>query len=335
MVRPPLLSSSCGRRRCGRGPGRPAGSGVRSRRRRRRACPGSRCGACSTFRPSGCFVQLLGGRGRDDVELGHPVEHHVAARDGTVLVAGRVEADRVLHQAGEGGGLQRVELVGVDREEVPGGGLDAVGAVAEVGEVEVALEDPVLGVVLLEGDRVAELLDLALVGVRGGRLALGLGVRLRQQCHLGHLLGDRGTALGAAAGGLVVHEGAQRALQVQGAVLVEAVVLDRDDRRLHDRRDLVEGHVDAVLVVEGRDRVAVAVQHPAALGERGRLQLLGEVLHRLRRWRWRRIRPRRRAGSTSPAARTPTTAETATMTPRWERTVPNVRWGRRRGIAQS
>ena len=49
---------------------------------------------------------------------------------------------------------------------MPGGGLDAVGAVAEVGDVEVALEDPVLGVLLLEGDRVAQLAELALVGVR-------------------------------------------------------------------------------------------------------------------------------------------------------------------------
>ena len=53
-----------------------------------------------------------------------------------------------------------------------GGRLDAVGAVAEVGDVEVALEDPVLGVLVLERDRVAQLLDLALVGVRGGGQAL-------------------------------------------------------------------------------------------------------------------------------------------------------------------
>ena len=43
---------------------------------------------------------------------------------------------------------------------------------------------------------------------------------------------------------------------------------------------LSQRDVDAVLVVEGRDRVAVAVQDPGALGERGRLELLGEVLHR-------------------------------------------------------
>ena len=110
-----------------------------------------------------------------NVELRHPVEHHVAAGHRQVRVGRRVEADRVLDQTGEQWRPAECELAGVDREVVPGGRLDAVGAVTEVGEVQVALEDPVLGVVLLERDRVPELLDLALVGVLGGRLALRLG----------------------------------------------------------------------------------------------------------------------------------------------------------------
>ena len=100
------------------------------------------------------LVRLLAG---DDVELGHPVEHDVAARQGPVGGVGRVVAGGVLHQAGEHRGLPQVELLGVDAEVVAGGRLDAVRAVTEVGDVEVALEDPVLGVLLLERDRVAEL----------------------------------------------------------------------------------------------------------------------------------------------------------------------------------
>jgi len=61
---------------------------------------------------------------------------------------------------------------------VLGRGLDAVRAVAEVRRVEVALEDPVLAVALLEGDGVAQLAQLAAVGVVGGGLALLVGVGL-------------------------------------------------------------------------------------------------------------------------------------------------------------
>src|SRR3712207_8998935 len=57
---------------------------------------------------------------------------------------------RSLHQAGEQGRLAQVELAGVDVEVVLGGRLHAVRAVAEVRGVQVALEDPVLGVGLLQ-----------------------------------------------------------------------------------------------------------------------------------------------------------------------------------------
>ncbi len=225
----------------------------------------------------------LGGlRVGDDLELGHPVEHDVAALERAVGRVRRVVAGGVLHQAGEHRGLTQVQVVGVDVEVVAGGRLDAVGAVTEVGDVEVALEDPVLRVVLLEGDGVAELVELALIGVGGRCLALGLAVGLLDQGQLDHLLGDRRTTLDGAVAGLVGHERAQRAAEVERAVLVEARVLDRDDRLDHGPRDLVEGDVDAVLVVEGRDDVAVGVEHPGLLRQRVGLELRGQVVHRLR-----------------------------------------------------
>ena len=214
----------------------------------------------------------------DLAELGHPVEDDVAARLRDLRVGRRVEPDRVLDQPGEQRRLTQVEVLGVLAEVVAGGGLDAVGAVTEVGDVEVALEDPVLGVVLLERDRVPQLLDLALVGVLGGGLALRGGLGLGEQRHLRHLLGDRGATLDDAAAGLVGEEGAQRALQVESAVLVEAVVLDRDDRGAHDRGDVLELDRAAVLVVERGDRLAAPAQQPGALGQRLGPQLLREVL---------------------------------------------------------
>ena len=161
-----------------------------------------------------------------------------------------------------------------------GGRLDAVGAVAEVGDVEVALEDPVLGVVLLEGDGVAQLAELAGVGVVGGGRRLFLGLRLVEQGLLDHLLRDRGSALDRAAR-LVGHERADGAADVEGAVLVEAVVLDRDDRLDHLARDLLEPDVDAVLVVERGDEGAVGVVDPGLLRQLLGLELVGQLDHAL------------------------------------------------------
>ena len=145
---------------------------------------------------------------------------------------------------GEQRGLGQRQVPGVGVEVALGRGLDAEGAAAEVGDVEVALEDLLLGVLLLDGHRVAQLAQLA--GVRLGRrglhrlgaLLLVLDVRRRLEQHLlDVLLGQRRAALHVLAG-LVVDEGPQGAPEVDAAVLVEPRVLDRDDRFAHHRGDL-------------------------------------------------------------------------------------------------
>ena len=229
----------------------------------------------------GLALEPLGLLLGQDAELGHPVEDDVAPALGALGVVDGVVADGVLHEAGKRRRLEQVEVLGVLGEEVARGRLDAEGAVAEVGDVEVALEDPVLAVVLLEGDRVAELADLARVGLLGRGLALLVGLRLVEQRLLDHLLGDRRAALHRAAVGLVGDEGADGALEVEGAVLVEAVVLDRDDRLDHGPRDRGQRHVDAVLVVERGDQVAVDVVDARLLRQVLRLERLGEVDHAL------------------------------------------------------
>jgi hypothetical protein len=57
-------------------------------------------------------------------------------------------------------------------------------------------------------------------------------------------------ALPHVAGGDVGHQRAQRALHVQAVVLVEARVLDVDQRLLHHLGDLVAGDDGAVVLVE-------------------------------------------------------------------------------------
>jgi hypothetical protein len=162
---------------------------------------------------------------------------------------------------------------------VPGRGLDAVGTVAEVGDVEVALEDLFLGVVLFVPDRQLELADLAGDGWLGGRPHLFLGGGLLHQGELDQLLGDGRPALCLAIVGRVVDEGAQRALEVEGAVLVEPAVLDRQQSVLHVVADLVERHVLPVLLVEVREQAAVGGEQTGRLGGGDVLQLQREIDH--------------------------------------------------------
>ena len=119
--------------------------------------------------------------------------------------------------------------------------------------------------------------------------------------------------------GLVGDQRAQRALQVEGAVLVEAVVLDRDDRLDHGPRDALERDGDPVLVVERRQPVAVRVEDRGPLGQRVGLELLGQVVHGPATFR--APTPATPAnGIARPATTTPSTAETAIITTRWEST---------------
>ena len=76
--------------------------------------------------------------------------------------------------------------------------------------------------------------------------------------------------------------GPDQALDVDTIVLVEAFVLDRDDRALHVLADLAQRHLDPVLIEQGRDAVAVGIEHVRAVGQwrcgqlgRQRADLLG------------------------------------------------------------
>ena len=128
--------------------------------------------------------------------------------------------------------------------------LDSVGAVAEVDRVQVGGEDPVLRPAPLELPGEGCLLELP------ADRPLGLDVRV-----LDELLCDRRAALDDLLVAYVGPHGPEDAAQVDAAVLVEAPVLDRDDRLLHDRRDLVGTEDGAGLV---------AAQHRQDLSRRQR-----------------------------------------------------------------
>ena len=142
----------------------------------------------------------------------------------------RVVEVRVLGDRREQRRLGRVDVFARVPEVDAAGLLDAVGAVAEVDRVQVGGQDPVLRPDLLELPGERRLAQLA----RDRRGVAVVGV-------LDELLGDRRAALDGAAVGDVGPERAQDAAQVDPAVLVEALVLDRDDRVLDPGRDVGRG----------------------------------------------------------------------------------------------
>ncbi len=137
-------------------------------------------------------------------------------------------------------------------------GLDAVGAAAEVDRVEVVLEDLVLGLLPVDLDR-----DEQLLGLPGERPVLA------EEVVLDVLLGDRRATLGRLAALDRHPDRPGDAGRADRRLVVEVVVLGREDRVLHRLGDLVQRHR---LPVDLRDAVhlglAVGVVDDRRLGRR-------------------------------------------------------------------
>ena len=194
-------------------------------------------GRVAGLEPAGVLLELRRSRPcvgeplfGDEAVGEHAVQHEVAAPEAGSVVAQWVEAAGRLDEAGEHRGLVHGQVQHVLVEVGLGRRLDAVGAVAEVHGVEVLEEDEVLAVLVLESQRVPELLELP-----GGRL---FGVLDDRQLDV--LLGDRRAALADATR---LEVGAGRpddGLQVDPVMVVEAFVLDGDDGVADELGDLVE-----------------------------------------------------------------------------------------------
>ena len=185
-------------------------------------------------------------------------------------MGGRVIARRRLDDAGEQRRLPRLELfdaqlvvrhaaaemVDVPAEVGSRRRLDSVGAVAEVDRVQVSREDLFLRPLvrqLICQCRLAELLE---------DRAVGLGL----ERVLDELLLDRRGALDRAFVHDVLDERAGDPADVDAAVRLKALVLDRDHRLLDDRGDLRGRHDHPVLLADYPDRVAEIVEQHGALG---------------------------------------------------------------------
>ena len=193
--------------------------------------------------------------GAEHLALGHEagidqvVEHDVGAgaRGGQVDV--RRVFGRRLEQAGEHRGFREIDvahrLVEVEMRRA----VDAEGAAAHIGAVEIELQDLVLGEPRLQPDREERLVDLALDGALVG-----------QEQVLRQLLGDRGAALAHAAGLRVGHQRAHGAGDVDAEMVVEAAVFGRQRRLDQIVRKILQRDRIVVLDAAAADRIAVAVE---------------------------------------------------------------------------
>ena len=185
---------------------------------------------------------------RDLPLLEHELEDVVATEPRVARIRGRVVEGRVGGDAREERRVGKRQLaralleVGVRRL------LDPVRAVPEVDRVQVRGEDPVLAPALLELPRERGLADLA----RERPLVADV-------CVLDELLRDRRATLDDALLPHVLPQRSSDPVDVDPVVLEEPLVLHRDDRLTHDRRDVVRPDEHAALVTaeDGEDALPV------------------------------------------------------------------------------
>ena len=165
------------------------------------------------------------------------LEDDVGPGAGRREIVRRRELRRGLEEAGEHRRLGEGDVAYRLAEIELRGRLDAEGAAAHIGAVEVELEDLVLGELALQPEREVCFLDLALERPLA-----------RQEEVLGELLGDRGAALHDAARLGIACDGAEGADDVDAEMVVEAAILGRE----HCLDDIV-GHLaqlHAVIVTD-------------------------------------------------------------------------------------
>ena len=210
---------------------------------------------------------------RGDVAvLGHAIDDVVAPLERTLALTERMVIVGRLGQRREIGRFRDRQFMHRLVEIEQRGGGDAVGAHAEIDLVEIELEDPLLGEGPLDLHRQQRFLDLA-----RERQLVG------EQEVLGHLLGDGGGALRAAPAAVLLHVEHRRARdagEVDAAVLVEILVLRRDEGVDDELGHRLDREVEPPLARIFGEQRAVGGVHPRH--DRGLVVLqLGVVRQRL------------------------------------------------------
>ena len=184
----------------------------------------------------------------DRPAVAHRLEHDIAPRDRAIEVDRRRVGRRRLDEAGQQRRFLDVEVARMCAEEAERCGFDAVEAVAEIDLVQIQLEDLILGELTFETPR------------EDGLFHLPPKCLVRAEKTLsGQLLRERTAALRRAVRAQVRHGRGEDAHQVDAAVIVEALIFDRDDRVHEVRRDVGEWCLYAPLLKDREHRAIVLV----------------------------------------------------------------------------
>ena len=185
----------------------------------------------------------------------HRLQDDVAARDGAIEVHRRRVTRRRLNQSREQRGVGDAEIAGGFPEVPARRRFDAVQAVAEVHLVQVQLEDLLLGVLVLDARGEDHFFHLA-----PQRLVA------REEALARELLRDRAAALRAPPEVQVAQERGADADDVDPTVLEEPLILDREHRLDQVWRDLLERHLEPLLLINREHRHVARVEDGGRLG---------------------------------------------------------------------
>ena len=180
---------------------------------------------------------------RDVAQVEHALEDVFLTDFRALRIDDRIVGRRRLRQAGQHGGLAKRDVLEILAEVDARGAREAVSALAQIDLVHVQLENLVLRQRGLDLVREQHFVDLA----RGGLLA-------REEEVARDLHGDRAGTLRGAAVQYVRHPGSQDADEVDAAMIVETIVLDREHGLLHHVRNLVDRDETAALLAEFADQ---------------------------------------------------------------------------------
>ena len=182
----------------------------------------------------------------DKTGFDHVGEHLGGARRGQLAVAGRVEPRRRLQEARDHRALVEIEPPRRDPEIAVRGGVNAVGAGAQIDPVQIDFEDLVLGEPMFEPQCQQGFADFA--------REAPLGCQEQVLCQL---LGDRAAAFDDAAGGEIGQRRARQPDRVDAEMAVKPAVLGRDDRLGQIGRHLLQGQRLAEQIAVSREQTAV------------------------------------------------------------------------------
>ena len=191
------------------------------------------------------LLRALRRRCVDRAGIDHRLQHDRPAGEGPIQVARRRVRRWRLDESCEQRRLVHGQIRSALSEIPARGGFDAVEPVAEVRLVQVHLEDLVLRVLALDVAGEDDFLQLAAVGLAAS-----------QEAQARELLRDGAAAFRAPARFQVANHGADGADGVDATVLIEPLILDRDDRLDEVGRHLLERQLDPLLL-EDREGVPV------------------------------------------------------------------------------